>query len=40
MILWAHNYHIARSEYNHALYPDIKAWDAGFPKNTNPIFTP
>lgn len=25
MILWAHNYHIARSEYSHALYADIKA---------------
>jgi erythromycin esterase len=24
IILWAHNYHIANSAYNHALYPNIK----------------
>lgn len=24
IILWAHNYHIANSQYQHALYPDIK----------------
>jgi len=24
IILWAHNYHIANSQYQHSLYPDIK----------------
>lgn len=24
MIIWAHNYHIANSQYLHALYPDVK----------------